>query len=148
MSDRLFSLVFIVIAFFVLGFTISKAVFKSSSSTEKTASVAAPLEIPRAELEEPTDFDESNHSQEKEASTTVEVVVPVEPVEKVVTVTITETPTGWLNVREGPAVSYNMIKKINPGESYTFLEEKTGWYKIKLGEEKEGWIASQYANKN
>lgn len=60
---------------------------------------------------------------------------------------ITETPIGWLNVREGPGTSYPKVTKVYPGETYTLLEEKDNWYKIKIGEETEGWVTSQYANK-
>ncbi|MCL5411275.1 MAG: SH3 domain-containing protein [Patescibacteria group bacterium] len=62
-------------------------------------------------------------------------------------VKISSTPTGWLNVRGGASQSNSIITKVNPGEIYELLEEKTGWYKIKLSDGKEGWISSQYATK-
>ena len=60
------------------------------------------------------------------------------------TVTINETPTGWLNVREGPSTTYDVIAKIYPGETYTLLAKEGEWVKIELAEGKEGWVASRY----
>ena len=60
---------------------------------------------------------------------------------------ILSTPTSTLNVRSGPGLNYNITTKINPGEKYQLLDEKTDWYKIKLGSGETGWISSQYAKK-
>jgi uncharacterized protein YgiM (DUF1202 family) len=61
-------------------------------------------------------------------------------------VQILSTPTGTLNVRDGPGTSYDIITKVKPGEKYELLEEKGDWYKIKLPTET-GWISSEYAKK-
>ncbi|MFA6368864.1 MAG: PEGA domain-containing protein [Candidatus Shapirobacteria bacterium] len=63
-------------------------------------------------------------------------------------VTIKETETGWLRVREDSFNSAKEITKVKPGEIYDLLEEKTDWYKIDLGNDKEGWISASYASKN
>jgi len=57
---------------------------------------------------------------------------------------IKQTPTGWLNVREKPSSSSEIITKVYPGESYPFSEIKSGWYKILLKDLTEGWVANQY----
>lgn len=62
-------------------------------------------------------------------------------------VEIKETPTGWLRVRKGPSTATAEVTKVNPGEKYPLLDEESGWYKIQLEDEQEGWIASQYATK-
>jgi len=71
-------------------------------------------------------------------------------------VTIKETPTGWLRVRQEPSLSASESAKIKVGEKYELLEEKDDWYKIKFngnkeglleGEFDEGWISSSYAKK-
>ncbi|MBL7150360.1 PEGA domain-containing protein [Candidatus Microgenomates bacterium] len=63
-------------------------------------------------------------------------------------VTIKETPTGWLRVREGPTTNDAELTKVKPGEKYKFLEAtETGWYKIEYEEGKEGWISGKYATK-
>ncbi|NTU74230.1 PEGA domain-containing protein, partial [Candidatus Roizmanbacteria bacterium] len=61
-------------------------------------------------------------------------------------VLIKETPTGWLRVRAEPSVDASESAKVNPGEKYSLLEEKTGWYHIQL-KGMDGWISSQYAEK-
>ena len=63
-------------------------------------------------------------------------------------VTIKETETGWLRVREENKNSSKEIGRVKPGESYDLLEEKTDWYKIDIGSSKSGWISSTYAEKN
>ncbi len=59
-------------------------------------------------------------------------------------ITVTETPTGWLNVREQPSVEGALVAKIYPGESYEYKEIQNEWYKIILNDKKEGWVSGQY----
>lgn len=63
-------------------------------------------------------------------------------------VTIQNTPTGFLRVREEASVSSNEITQVKPGESYNLLEEKSGWYKIQIDSKTSGWISSTYAKKS
>lgn len=63
-------------------------------------------------------------------------------------VTIKETETGWLKVRELNSSSSKEVTKVKPGESYVLLNEETDWYKIDLGSSKSGWISASYASKN
>jgi len=63
----------------------------------------------------------------------------------VITVTIKETPTGWLRVREKP--QGKEIGKVYPGDVYQFLAQDNGWYQIKFGDQ-EGWISGKYATLN
>lgn len=62
-------------------------------------------------------------------------------------VTIKETPTGWLRVRMEPTTAATEAAKVNPGESFSLLGEKSGWYQILYVAGKEGWISGQYAEK-
>jgi len=64
------------------------------------------------------------------------------------TVTIKETPTGWLNVRSGPSTSDKILVKVYTKETYELLDEAQSWYKIKVNDEISGWVFSQYVNKN
>ncbi len=57
--------------------------------------------------------------------------------------TVGGTPMGWVNVRKAP-VSGSVIKQINDGESYSVLEEKSGWVKIKLSNDQAGWVSGVY----
>lgn len=61
-------------------------------------------------------------------------------------VTILTTPTGFLRVRKEPSADATQIAQVKPGEEYEVLEEKEGWYLIKLTDGS-GWISSEYATK-
>lgn len=63
-------------------------------------------------------------------------------------VTVLNTPTGFLRVREDASVGALEIGRVIPGNALPLLDEITGWYKIQLPNGKEGWISSQYASKN
>ncbi|MDD2483373.1 MAG: PEGA domain-containing protein [Candidatus Shapirobacteria bacterium] len=63
-------------------------------------------------------------------------------------ITIKETETGWLKVREASSSSSKEVTRIKPGEQYVLIEEGTDWDKIDLGNGKNGWISTTYASKN
>lgn len=58
-------------------------------------------------------------------------------------VQILSTPTGTLNVRSGPNLSFSILTKVKPGEKYELIEEKSDWYKINVNGTK-GWVSAQY----
>jgi len=63
-------------------------------------------------------------------------------------VTILSTPTGYLNVREGPSVSAAQVGQVTPGKTYTLISEQSDWYEIEISGGTTGWISSQYAKKD
>src|SRR3989338_3183801 len=63
------------------------------------------------------------------------------------TIVIKDTPTGFLRVREEPAVTASEEAQVKPGEKFDLLDEDNGWYKIEYEKGKEGWVYSQYAEK-
>lgn len=62
-------------------------------------------------------------------------------------VVILRTPTGFLRVREEPNLTSAEIGRVYLNETFEMLEEKKGWFKIRLNDEKTGWISTQYAKK-
>ena len=71
-------------------------------------------------------------------------------------VKIRDNPQGWLRVRVDGSIDASESAKVKPGEKYEFLEEKTGWFKIKYNDNKdglisgdfiEGWVSSEYSTK-
>ncbi|MFH0951075.1 MAG: pilus assembly protein PilM [bacterium] len=62
-------------------------------------------------------------------------------------VVISDTGTGFLNVRQGPGTSYDLVGKVTPGDRLPFLEESNGWYKITLTDGQIGWVVATYAQK-
>lgn len=69
------------------------------------------------------------------------------PAPSVSKVLILDTPTGFLRVREDSSINSLEIARVLPGETYELIEEKKDWFKIKLKDEKVGWISSIYATK-
>jgi hypothetical protein len=71
-------------------------------------------------------------------------------------VTIRENPQGWLRVRTDGSIDATESARVKPGEKYEYLDEKTGWFKIKYNDNKEGlvsgdfvegWVSSEYSTK-
>lgn len=71
-------------------------------------------------------------------------------------VKIRDNPQGWLRVRVDGSIDASESAKVKPGEKYEFLDEKTGWFKIKYNDNKdglisgdftEGWVSSEYSTK-
>ena len=64
------------------------------------------------------------------------------------TLTILDTPTGFLNVRDDSSTSGNKVTEVSPGEKYEYTDEKEGWYLIKLKDGDEGWVSGDYVEVN
>jgi len=63
-------------------------------------------------------------------------------------VLILQTPTGFLRVRDQASLNGAEVAQVKPGETHPLLDDKTtGWYQIQLTDGKNGWISSQYAQK-
>lgn len=60
---------------------------------------------------------------------------------------IKDTPTGFLRVRMEPNTAATEAGRVNPGEKYSILDDKSGWYQIKFSGSSTGWISGQYAEK-
>ncbi len=72
------------------------------------------------------------------------------PVEK--KVTVLETETGWLNVREEPTIKSEVLGKADVDKTYTELDREENdlqeeWIKIRLNNEIEGWVLGKYVEK-
>lgn len=80
----------------------------------------------------------ASQGEEEESGETVEVTK----------ITILQTPTGFLRVRESASTGSPEIGRVSPGEEYDLLEEDNGWFKIRISETEEGWVSGQYARKN
>lgn len=74
------------------------------------------------------------------------IPLPTEDVNE--TITILQTPNGFLRVRSGPGTSFGEVARVNTGDNFTVTDEQNGWYEIRLDDGKTGWVSSQYAQKN
>lgn len=63
-------------------------------------------------------------------------------------VIISETPTGFLRVRQNATLNSAEIGRVTPGQSLLLLDEQNGWYKVQLTDGKtQGWISVDFATK-
>lgn len=88
-----------------------------------------------------------NSSSSNSALPTFESTPTPAPTSSVSKVLILSTPTGFLRVRDTSSLSGSEVGRVTPGETFDLLDEIEGWYKIKLTDGTEGWISSQYAQK-
>jgi len=59
---------------------------------------------------------------------------------------ITNTPTGYLNVRATPATSGKLVTQVHPGEIYPYTAVQNNWYNITLIDGRTGWVTGQYVS--
>lgn len=62
-------------------------------------------------------------------------------------VVVRQTPTGFLRVRDQAALSGKEIAKVNTGEKLILLEELSGWDRVRLSNNTEGFVSSTYVEK-
>lgn len=60
-------------------------------------------------------------------------------------VTIKETGTGWLRVRDQANSAGQEVAKVNVGQNYPYISTLNGWFEITYETGKNGWISGQYA---
>lgn len=60
---------------------------------------------------------------------------------------ILATPTGFLNVRNKPSRSGSIIAKVKPGETYAFIDEQNGWYRIVVEGHETAWVLGEYVKR-
>ncbi|WP_238579244.1 SH3 domain-containing protein [Neobacillus niacini] len=61
------------------------------------------------------------------------------------TVTIAENT---VNVRNGPSLSYQLVKQVKKGEKFTIIKEEDDWIQIQLAAAKTGWVANWVVTKS
>lgn len=63
------------------------------------------------------------------------------------TMIVTQTPTGFLRVREQPSLDGNEIEEVHPGDELQLIQDQGDWDKVKLPDGKIGYTSSQYLQK-
>lgn len=81
------------------------------------------------------------------ASEIAKQIVPSQPPEpKIQKVEITQTPQGFLRVRNEPSTASREIGRVKTGDQLELLQETVDWSKVAF-EGKQGWISAQYTKK-
>ncbi len=60
---------------------------------------------------------------------------------------VLNTPTGFLRVRDKPSTAGKEVAQVKPGDTLILLEELQGWDRVRLSDEKEGYVSSSYVEK-
>lgn len=81
------------------------------------------------------------------ASPSAKTITPSPPLPSVTKIVILDTPTGFLRVRYEASLTASEAARVKPGDTYEFLDETDGWFKIALEDGKTGWVSKQYAKK-
>lgn len=63
------------------------------------------------------------------------------------TIVITDTPTGFLRVRDQASASGAELAQVKPGDTFAVLAEENGWVQIEYLAGKKGWVSAQYTKK-
>lgn len=112
-------------------------------NTDPHAAQGSPPPAPIVETVTPENeiMENSNtSSQEQEPAENADVP-------KIEAIEIIETGTGFLNVRETPSKKGKIVGKVSVGDTFNPEEEKDGWYRITLPDEKNGWVSGDYTKK-
>lgn len=108
----------------------------SLSSDTETATDSAEATA-SAQLDEDEESTTSARSKNLETSSKI-------PAEAEGTLTVVETGTGWLRVRESASASSNELTKVDVGDSFPYFDVQSGWYEIEYEAGKRGWVSGQY----
>lgn len=73
--------------------------------------------------------------------------IPTTPVSSTPMVVVKDTPTGFLRVRDKPNITGGEIIKVKPKDKLILLEEVNDWMKVRLPDNTEGYVSSQYVEK-
>lgn len=112
---------------------------EASDSAKVATPSSKPSTTPKASLSPKPEVSKAASSSAKPTSSTA---VPGK------TVTIKETGTGWLRVRETASSSGKELAKVDVGESFPFFETQSGWTQIEYEKGKKGWVSSQYVKQD
>ncbi len=73
--------------------------------------------------------------------------VQTPPITQTPEVVVKDTPTGFLRVRDKPALSGKEIAQVKPSDTLILLEELVGWYRVRLANGTEGYVSTSYVDK-
>jgi cytoskeletal protein RodZ len=135
--------------FFLIGwgsYVIAKRVIQPPASLNTPSYNAEPSssELPTASQPAASPIEESPTTNPSTSPTPSPSSTPIGD-----SVTIKDTETGYLNVREGASTATKIITTVDPGTTYPLLDTSTNgdWYKIELDDGNAGWISTKYAEK-
>lgn len=76
-----------------------------------------------------------------------EPMITAPPVTQTPQITIKNTPTGFLRVRDKASLNGKEITQVKPGDTLFLLEELGSWDRVRLSNGTEGFVSSGYVSK-
>lgn len=64
------------------------------------------------------------------------------------TVTILNTPNGFLRVRSGAGTNFDEVTRVNSGDTFDLIKEEDGWLEIQIDSKTSGFISREFAKIN
>lgn len=101
-------------------------------------STSSPLEVNATSTDV---VDVSTATTTREDAVAIEDEIPVPSLEHIL---VTETPTGWLNVRQSPARDAKVLTRVFPGNVFPVRFREGEWAEIELSDGTYGWVIETY----
>lgn len=76
-----------------------------------------------------------------------EGIVETPTIAKVQKLVVKQTPLGYLRLREKPSLNSKEVAQVSSGEVLDIISEAPGWIQVRLKNNLEGYISSQYIKK-
>lgn len=57
-------------------------------------------------------------------------------------------PGGFVNVRENPTTTANIVSRANDGDVFPYLSEAQDWVEVKINDSQNGWIFKKFINQS
>lgn len=89
---------------------------------------------------------ENGKIKEEAKDTEDEDLKTIDNVKKVVT--ISQTPNGFLRVRNGPGTNFSEITRVNSSDTFDVISEESGWIEIQVNDDTSGFVSNQFAKIN
>lgn len=86
--------------------------------------------------------------EDSEASPSAQTEELIEIEDENRSITILDTPNGFLRVRSGAGTNFPEVTRVNSGETFDLVNEENGWMEIQVDEETSGFISSEFAEIN
>lgn len=95
----------------------------------------------KAPVQNPTPITNTNPPSQYETGGTTEPPVTSQPKQKVC-YPKESNKSEYVNVRSGTGTNFDIVAKVKKGSKMIILDEKNGWYRVKLEDGKLAWVAN------
>ncbi|MDD3498676.1 MAG: right-handed parallel beta-helix repeat-containing protein, partial [Candidatus Moranbacteria bacterium] len=123
--------------------TNSLTLIGNTISGNKSGDFASKCKLGTLKIDNATKTKEEIEAEEKAKQEALEKYKEA-PGEILGDVKVLETNTGYLNLREGPTMDYNIVGTLKTGEEYGYSVQENGWYKVSVSDSLWGWASGAF----